>query len=174
MVISPMRRTMETCYYMFNQHPNWKDMKFIIHPLLREKIGISGDVPLPNDRFKYELEHLYQPMFEGRLDLTYMENLLKGDSAWYMDSLNEDTTSSLQEFASANGIDESSAIFETIKETFPAKFESVLNIKQRCDDFRLDLEDLVDNTSGVNVVAKSGKIGVIGHSVYYRVYNAKP
>jgi hypothetical protein len=59
MVISPMRRTMETCYYMFNQHPNWKEMKFVLHPLLREKIGISGDVPLPNDRLKYELEHMY-------------------------------------------------------------------------------------------------------------------
>jgi hypothetical protein len=91
-----MRRTMETCYYMFNQHPNWKEMKFVLHPLLREKIGISGDVPLPNDRLKYELEHMYQPMLNDRLDTTYMDKLLEGESAWYMDSLYDDTNRQLR------------------------------------------------------------------------------
>ena len=60
-----------------------------------------------------------------------------------------------------------------IRETFPAKFESVLNIKKRCDDFREDLQEIVEATDGVGMVAKQGKIGVIGHSVYYRVYNAQ-
>jgi hypothetical protein len=60
-----------------------------------------------------------------------------------------------------------------IRETFPAKFESVLNIKMRCDEFREDLEDIVDATDGVGMVAKQGKVGVVGHSVYFRVYNAR-
>jgi hypothetical protein len=31
-------------------------MEIILHPLLREKIGISGDVPLPNSQLKLALE----------------------------------------------------------------------------------------------------------------------
>ena len=37
-VVSPLRRTMETAYYVFKDHPNFKGMKVVVEPLIREKI----------------------------------------------------------------------------------------------------------------------------------------
>ena len=37
-VVSPLRRTMETAYYIFKDHPNWKTMEVIVEPIIREKI----------------------------------------------------------------------------------------------------------------------------------------
>ena len=37
-VVSPLRRTMETAYYVFKDHPNFKKMKVVVEPIIREKI----------------------------------------------------------------------------------------------------------------------------------------
>ena len=36
---------METAYYTFKDHPNFKNIRFVVNPLLREKILIGGDLP---------------------------------------------------------------------------------------------------------------------------------
>jgi len=83
--VSPLRRTLETAYYTFKDHPNFKQLQFIVHPQLREKITISGDVPLPNDRLLDELASTYRPMFEGRLNTVYLDEILARnmDEPWY-------------------------------------------------------------------------------------------
>jgi hypothetical protein len=45
-----MKRAIETAYYMFKDHPNLKNnkMKILIHPLLREKMHVSVDIPASN------------------------------------------------------------------------------------------------------------------------------
>ena len=42
-----MRRALETCYYVFKDHPNVKagKIKLIITPDLREKLHVSVDIP---------------------------------------------------------------------------------------------------------------------------------
>jgi len=48
--VSPLRRTMETAYWVFKDHPNFKGkkMKFVLHPMLRELCTVSCDIPLTN------------------------------------------------------------------------------------------------------------------------------
>jgi hypothetical protein len=43
--ISPLRRALETAYYMFKDHPNFENIKFIVHPMMRENIMTTGDLP---------------------------------------------------------------------------------------------------------------------------------
>ena len=76
-------------------------MEIIVHPLLREKIGISGDVPLPNSQLKLALEQIYQPMFEGRLNTKLIAERIAtlGDKPWYLDSLCEQTQRDLTAFS---------------------------------------------------------------------------
>jgi hypothetical protein len=68
-------------------------MEIILHPLLREKIGISGDVPLPNSQLKLALDQIYQPMFEGRLNTKLLDKQLATltEKPWYLDSLFDTT-----------------------------------------------------------------------------------
>ena len=82
-----MRRTLETAYFIFKDHPNFKTMQFIVNPDLREKITITGDVPLNNSELFKVLQEVYQPMFQNRLDVTKLELAMKIKSPWYFDSL---------------------------------------------------------------------------------------
>ena len=44
-VISPMRRTMQTASLLFGDHPDVSKIKFIVHPDLRENLACSCDIP---------------------------------------------------------------------------------------------------------------------------------
>jgi len=87
-MISPMRRTLETAFYIFKDHPNFKTMQFIVNPDLREKITITGDVPLNNCELVKVIQEVYQPMFQNRLDVSKLESAIERNSPWYFDSLN--------------------------------------------------------------------------------------
>jgi len=42
-----MRRTLETAYYTFRDHKNYKNgtMKLIVNPDMRERLNVNCDVP---------------------------------------------------------------------------------------------------------------------------------
>lgn len=44
-LVSPLRRTIQTCILMFKNHPQKKDIKFILVPILREVLHTLCDVP---------------------------------------------------------------------------------------------------------------------------------
>lgn len=46
--MSPMRRAVETAFYSFKNHPNLKNIRFYVDPLIREKITIAADLPVWN------------------------------------------------------------------------------------------------------------------------------
>ena len=58
-IVSPMRRTLETAYYLFKDHKNFNTMDIVLHPMLREKITIARDVPLRNKDYSKELSEVY-------------------------------------------------------------------------------------------------------------------
>jgi broad specificity phosphatase PhoE len=44
-ILSPLRRTLETAYRIFHNHRNFENIKFMLHPLLREQLHCSCDIP---------------------------------------------------------------------------------------------------------------------------------
>ena len=68
---------METAYHIFKDHPNFKKINFVLEPEIREKVGITGDIPLSNKEWLRAYDYTYRDMFEGRLDLSEMDKLLR-------------------------------------------------------------------------------------------------
>ena len=65
---------METAFYIFKDHPNIKGMKFVVEPMIREKIMIGSDMPSFNSYQTVVQE--YKKMFEevgATLDLQKMD-----------------------------------------------------------------------------------------------------
>jgi hypothetical protein len=58
---------MDTAYHIFKSHPNFENIKFIVEPLIREKIMIGSDLPSDDCHKKIILE--YSSKFKI-LDLT--------------------------------------------------------------------------------------------------------
>jgi len=55
-----------------------------MHPMMREKITVSGDIPLRNKDFLNELRDVYQPMFNNRLNIDLMNQFLLRDEPWFV------------------------------------------------------------------------------------------
>ena len=55
--VSPLRRALETCDTIFSRHPNHANIQFIVHPLLREIMNNSNDIPHPLS----ETKAIYEP-----------------------------------------------------------------------------------------------------------------
>ena len=91
--MSPMRRTIETAFHIFKDHPNFKNMKFKVNPLIREKILIGGDYPVFNS-FK-TIKEEYQPLFESHGSSIEIDEAVFSPSQddatkpWYFKALDE-------------------------------------------------------------------------------------
>ena len=48
--VSPMRRAMQTAYYLLKDRPDFAQIQFIVNPLCREHLQTSGDIPLPYEQ----------------------------------------------------------------------------------------------------------------------------
>lgn len=42
--VSPLQRTLQTCIHLFKNHPNKKDIRFIVLPVAREVLETSNDI----------------------------------------------------------------------------------------------------------------------------------
>ena len=163
---------METAYHIFKNHPNFDKIDFVLAPEIREKIGISGDIPLSNSEWLRAYDCMYKDMFKGRLDLTQMRGLLNRKQPWYFRSLYPETQrhlSSKMQVYFKN--DYTGAAIDTITTIFPARLETIPNIKERGDKFRKQLLREV-NTGKYQMAADGQKVGIVGHSVFFKVYTA--
>ncbi|CAI2376484.1 unnamed protein product [Moneuplotes crassus] len=69
-LMSPMRRTLQTAYYLLRSHPNKEKIKYIVHPSLRELLyGYSG----MTRNWGHQLNKEYQYYFQN-LDTSLMKN----------------------------------------------------------------------------------------------------
>ena len=56
-----------------------------------------------------------------------------------------------------------------IRDTFPGRLETILNVKNRGDVFRYSL--IKDLSTGLYNSSYGSKIGVVGHSFFFKVYS---
>ena len=44
-IVSPMRRAMQTAYHLLKDRPDFNEIQFVVHPVCREHLHQAGDVP---------------------------------------------------------------------------------------------------------------------------------
>lgn len=115
--VSPLRRAIETTLHIFKDHPNFLNMKFVIHPHIRENIMTAGDIPGDInklvERFSLEFPSLntsfFPRDFEGKIDELYYTR---------------DMTPELSERIAGLSKQQADLILcQEIKETFPKSIE---------------------------------------------------
>lgn len=73
-LISPLRRALETSYHIFKDHPKFDKITFFVHPTFRENIMTAGDIP---DDINKTIEE-YLKLFP-KFNLAYFPKLEYGD-----------------------------------------------------------------------------------------------
>ncbi len=112
--------------------------------MMREKITVSGDIPLRNKDFLNELRDVYQPMFNNRINVDLMNQFLLKDEPWFVQTISEEQKIVLRDYMSSSGnSDFTSSLVKLIYDTFPKQNEEILHVKQRCDLIRMFLNELI-------------------------------
>ena len=72
-----------------------------------------------------------------------------------------------------NSNDLTRGVVKFIYDTFPRRVEEILSTKARCDNFRMFVREYVQSRKDVGVGSTEGKVVVVGHSMFFRVYTTQ-
>lgn len=169
-----MRRALQTALIIFREHPNFTNMHFKVHPLLREKMRIAGD--MPTLRVLDMIENEFQPSFRGKLEMDLMEQVAKdNDDCWYLPSLNGDLRrdiGELYEEQPAEGKDIEQAVIDVLMDRFPGEQETVENARDRSLAVRAQVFDYLEsrvNGERYGTGLHDGKLALVGHSMAFKL-----
>ena len=81
-LISPLRRALQTAHLLFKDHPNFSEIKFIVHPMLRENMHTVCDIPEDFDLVEKEYTNKIP-----HLDLSEMISNKESLAPWYVHHL---------------------------------------------------------------------------------------
>jgi len=89
--VSPLRRALQTAYLLFKEHPEFREIKFILTPLLRENMHTVCDIPQDiDDTLDY-----FEPLFPN-LDTSALE-VYRNRKQWYLEDLEPSVQKRIQE-----------------------------------------------------------------------------
>ena len=144
MFISPLRRAMQTAYHTFKEHPNFKSIRFIIVPLLREIMNLASGIPYSIDKVIEEFSLLF-PILDTSLFDKYEDKL----HYFLYDSdqkLKEEILGKLEkkedDVIGTNAFD---LLLEKSKGIKPHKLETKLNVLQRVNKIKSYVNEYVES-----------------------------
>lgn len=127
--VSPLRRTLETAYHIFKTHPNFKMIKFIVVPNLRESMNTISDIPENVDDVKAEFTELIP-----QLDYSLLKQC-KNKYYYYIENMPKEIQRKIAKDIDLNPrspyIDPAGIISELIKGINPKKMEGNWNSYDR-------------------------------------------
>ena len=157
--VSPLRRTLETCRILFENHPN--KPRVIVHPLIREILNLPNDVPIMlNETMKQY----------GSYDFTLFNEFV--NPSWHFAYvLNESDRKSLLDALSKSSDSEHLDYMEIVeqykqhkKATAPKHYhriEGYENVRKRAVAFTTYLQNFM-KTNGL----KAEEVAVVTHGVF--------
>jgi broad specificity phosphatase PhoE len=80
-IVSPLRRALETAYYTFKDHPNFKNITVVLDPDLRELMNCSGCIPGAINDLIDEFKDKF-----SELDTTLLDPESDRAKIWYLDN----------------------------------------------------------------------------------------
>ncbi len=161
-LVSPLLRTLETARIVFSSHPLRSNMKFIVHPLLRECLSGPDDIPSG------------QSVAKG---FDYDFTLLGGHpQSFFVSSLDQEVRTVLEKRIAAEGESKCQAIvIEMMRHKFAEtekgqcrKLESLDNVRKRVALFLKWLAEFVKERK-----VKYEEVAVVSHSIILSCWRAE-
>ena len=83
-LVSPLRRTLQTTLNVFKNHPDFENIKFVLVPEMRESMNIVSDIPLNIDDLVREFREHIPHLDDSEIDKC------KDRKHWFLDTLQQD------------------------------------------------------------------------------------
>ena len=154
--VSPLIRTLQTTQLMFETHPNLGKIKFIVHPLLREILDNSNDIP--NHTLK-ETRDKFSGLEKYKFDFSLFDKLEIPD-LYYLLDLNNPERDNLIKTIKETKRDDVEVVLEAERADPSRKLETSFNVQKRVDTFKEFLANYIKDN-----VALGDDVAVVTHSL---------
>jgi len=167
--VSPMRRALQTCYYVFKDHPNWDNIKFIVEPNIIEFLKDTPTIPEKGIQDKLdEFRKLFRDS-NGKtlLDTTLIDRVINeqmlrncNDDLWFVGISGKEDEDNIRKLMMNSKKPQQDLLTYMEKTGF---YESKANIRARGKVFKETLRTLVRAQAGKNNM----QIVVVGHQLTF-------
>lgn len=167
--VSPLRRTLETAYNTYKNHPNFEKIRFVVLPLIRESLNTSSDVPSSIEKiieeFREILPNLDVSAFDEYFDKTH----------YFIEDLQPDLKDRMIANLKAKSDDElgSNAFDLFVKETkkiYPfGRLESKWNVYDRSVKAKKFIKRYIEE----NQIPPTYKVVILSHFIYFYMHTGK-
>ena len=167
-LVSPLRRALQTAYHTFKNHPNFENIQFILVPKLREAIDTSWDIPLNIQDTVKEFQKKFK-------NFSFAEIEKYGDIPHYfLIDINQDFAKKILSLKVADeedplGSNAFELLLEFINETYPVKSESRKNILNRI----AEVQKFIRTLQTTKKIDEDSKIVCVGHSYYFKMWTGR-
>ena len=182
-LISPLRRTLETCNLIFEHYKKKNYIKFLLFPFIREKLISSSDLPICSKKLKKWVD---QKNFFIDLDFSLIEFIEKNHCCTWLsftffgnfkNNINEKIENDIDKLINDNNNEikkkqknknlENKKILKKMKEIYPSVLENYEQVKKRCEETLNWIKDYLTKNQN------SENIGVVSHSEFIATFLCK-
>eukprot|EP00826_Nyctotherus_ovalis_P023975 TRINITY_DN1847_c0_g2_i1.p1 TRINITY_DN1847_c0_g2~~TRINITY_DN1847_c0_g2_i1.p1 ORF type:complete len:303 (+),score=45.29 TRINITY_DN1847_c0_g2_i1:60-968(+) len=169
-IVSPLRRTLETAKLMFETHPNKEKIEVVVNPVIRECLMYPDSIPswTLRDRRKE-----YENCSDLKFDFGMMEGM--EDSTYFLETMDPETQTTLKKYIDSSPKDEyDKALLNLMAETYEGRhggnifLESHANGRRRAKIFLQWLKNFMAEKQVVK-----GEIAVVTHMLFLKCLAAK-
>ena len=156
--VSPLRRALQTCYFMFRTHPNRDQIRFTVMPIITEVCNQPGCISLGVEQLKKETAGL-----EIKFDFQLLESQ---DEFWQLRQVaaQPELAQQLIALCGQTGLSIPEAFAQLLAKTYPTQVETYHSTCVRAKDFNYRLlEHLSANPANENE-----KVAVVGHNAFFQ------
>jgi len=169
-IVSPLKRALQTAKLMFETHPNRKNMKFIVNPHIRELIMYPDAIPSWTLRDKAK-------EYENCGDLKFDFGMIKPmeDHSYFLETMDPKIQKRIKTHLDSSPKDKyDEALLDLMIETYQGKhgkekfLESYADGRRRAKVFLDWLKNFIEEKQ-----AKEGEIAVVTHVLFLQSLAAK-
>ena len=152
-LVSPLRRTLQTAYYAFKDHPSKPKFKIIL--LGREVMSCCSSFPSDIETLQKEFPFVDFSELDAVKDRKlWILDTFEGEDRELLESLVKDLPDVPDRFEKFSDV-----LLETSKKIYPKNFESNAHLASRGKKLRMHLQTQCE------LLRESGKLAYVGHEV---------
>ena len=174
--VSPMRRCLETVYFMFKEHPKKSNFKFIVHPLITEISnsvhGYISDITESKNKYNMETEVKFDwSLFEALFPTPLEQNtfFINNFSCLPNKIMEKHIEKIYQSFQSENFTKNIASLAKIGYDCGISRLESLYHIWLRGMKFKEFLKEAYKNY----LTETNKKVIVVSHNVFIRMLTSK-
>lgn len=142
-MVSPLRRAIETAYNVFKNHPDFDKIKFVLVPNMRESMDLAQDNPINIDELVREYREHIPHLDDSEIDKC------KDRKQWFLDTLMPDLIHKvhpkiMEKKDDPCGSNLYDLIMEEQKLSHPNGFETRWNILERGQKVKKFVKNYID------------------------------